>query len=592
MSEESKITYIKLKKNCRTFGWVQDGGRINNLKKVVSVFDYRTSEHQSLLNDKIPNLVANDEVRIRLIDALNKRPLLISYKDLVGTHRDPRSTSPCDSIIQATIKGQRRGYITDWAADSYVRWAHCLGLIDYIYDQDCFTITNLGLEYVNSKTIQEETEIIEIALLSYPPVCRILELLSEGEHRTKFELGSKLGFVGEAGFTSLPQNILIMNLAVAESSKEKSKMKTDWDGTSDKYARMICSWLMEMKWVKKIPKKVKTVVGDKQYEEIIPQSYVITPSGLKAYRRVRGVNIAKKVPKRVCWEMFATKGKDKNYIRIRRAYVLKELIESNKPLSVDQIVERLKSVKLDEKPSTIKDDLEGFVNLGINISITNKGYVLSDNIIKFQIPILEISNTKKSDIYIIKENLAEDLVNLSHNYLDLIEIAYDSDQNRLFEMKVVDLFVTECGFEGIHLGGGRRPDGVIYTTDLKNNYGVIIDTKAYSKGYSLPIKQSDAMRRYVNENNARNDQLNEVKWWEEFPERIEEFTFLFVSSHFTGQFLKRIINIVLDTKTHGAAVNVVELLRLAEMIKGKKITLEQFYNCLIIDDEITAKIFS
>ena len=39
--------------------------------------------------------------------------------------------------------------------------------------------------------------------LSYPPFVRLLSLLSENECMTKFEIGCQLGFIGEAGFTSV-----------------------------------------------------------------------------------------------------------------------------------------------------------------------------------------------------------------------------------------------------------------------------------------------------------------------------------------------------------------------------------------------------
>ena len=81
-----------------------------------------------------------------------------------------------------------------------------------------------------------------------------------------------------------------------------------------------------------------------------------------------------------------------------------------------------------------------------------------------------------------------------------MDLAYDSKQNRLFEMKVIELLTEECGFQGLHLGGSRRPDGVLYTAGLTDNYGIILDTKAYSSGYSLPIAQADEMERYVREN--------------------------------------------------------------------------------------------
>jgi hypothetical protein len=75
-------------------------------------------------------------------------------------------------------------------------------------------------------------------------------------------------------------------------------------------------------------------------------------------------------------------------------------------------------------------------------------------------------------------------------------------QNRLFEMKTLELLTEVCGYQGLHLGGSRKPDGVIYTDKISDNYGVIIDTKAYSGGYNLPINQADGMQRTFKRTNG------------------------------------------------------------------------------------------
>ena len=165
-------------------------------------------------------------------------------------------------------------------------------------------------------------------------------------------------------------------------------------------------------------------------------------------------------------------------------------------------------------------------------------------------------------------------------------MAYDPKSNRQFEMEVVDLFVSECGYKGLHLGGGRKPDGIIYTDTLDENYGTIIDTKAYSKGYSLPISQADEMRRYIEENNKRDEKINSNKWWLNFPDIIKKFGFLFVSSEFNGQFESKLKNIAQSTSIHGGALNVVNLLILAENIKSNIMDLEQVYNLITQDSEI------
>ena len=128
---------------------------------------------------------------------------------------------------------------------------------------------------------------------------RVLNLLANGDHLTKFEIGRQLGFVGEDGFTNLPQNILIRSLAQIKDSKEKNKMLTDWEGTSDKYARMIARWLDYMGWVAQEEKQVVVTFGNKEYKSSIPQAYMITPAGLKARRRGLGTNIQKRISKNV-----------------------------------------------------------------------------------------------------------------------------------------------------------------------------------------------------------------------------------------------------------------------------------------------------
>ena len=80
--------------------------------------------------------------------------------------------------------------------------------MEYVKDTDSCRITELGMQLANSRDDSaEEREAFMRALLSYPPVIRILSLLEKKDNQTKFELGSQLGFKGEMGFTSIPQEI-------------------------------------------------------------------------------------------------------------------------------------------------------------------------------------------------------------------------------------------------------------------------------------------------------------------------------------------------------------------------------------------------
>lgn len=583
----SKIELSTNYSSNRALGWSQDASEFQSLKKVVQVFDNKSEFHKIVKEVRLPLLIEDKKLVKKFQDILSTSPLKIKYTDLVGTHANPRSKSKCDAIIQASIEGQgERGFLTDWASDSFIRWAHLCGFIKYDGVTDEFEITKLGIDY--SETIEnsdEEHEILLTAILGYPPVSRILQLLSNGEHLSKFEIGSKLGFLGDNGFTSLPQNVLLTSLAMTTNSSEKSKMKSDWDGSSDKYARQICRWLEKLGLVRQETKVYDVKIGNEVFQESLGQSYIITPEGLKAYRRVRGINKVSKISKNVYWEMLCTKGPDRNYLRNRRAYIIKILSDASGSISLKKIKEKLLDYKFEESLDSIKDDINGLINIGLFINETNGNYILNDNVESLVIPINSLG-TGKSDTNRLKDFCRDMLETIPHTYLNLIDLAYDSNANRQFEMEVVDLLTSECGFKGLHLGGGRKPDGIIYTENLDNNYGAIIDTKAYKDGYSLPIHQADEMQRYVSENDTRDKEINPNEWWNHFPEYLEKFCFLFVSSKFVGQFEDRLRNISSRTSRNGAVINVVNLLILAENIKSNMVDLEEVYERFTSNSEI------
>lgn len=55
-------------------------------------------------------------------------------------------------------------------------------------------------------------------------------------------------------------------------------------------------------------------------------------------------------------------------------------------------------------------------------------------------------------------------------------------------MKELQLAInTSYNLSAIHLGGGRRPDVLAYN----DNFGIIVDTKAYKNGYGRNVNQED-----------------------------------------------------------------------------------------------------
>jgi hypothetical protein len=163
-----------------------------------------------------------------------------------------------------------------------------------------------------------------------------------------------------------------------------------------------------------------------------------------------------------------------------------------------------------------------------------------------------------------------------------MDLAFDPAQNRLFEMKAMDLFLNECGFFGRHLGGANKPDGVLYTDGIsgvkfcREDYGIIVDMKAYSGGYNLPVSQQDEMKRYISNNIKRDEKINSTKWWSEFPESLKKFYFMFVSGCFKGEISKKLEKIFLETGVNGSALSIADALTAADKIKSGEMTLPDF----------------
>lgn len=569
------------KRVVRTFGWIQNPGKFENLKRTVQVFDENSKVYKEVRDIKIPNLVKDKDVRTTLIAAMNRLENYYSYKELVGTGTSVRAQAPCDAIIQAAIQdqGNKKGYIDNWSSDGFVRWAHALGFLEYNSDKDSFYLTDIGLEYSRSTddSLNEKIILIE-ALSSYPPAIRILTLLENGEHLTKFDLGKQLGFSGESGFTSLPQNLFLDALANAPSSPPtvKNSIRSDWEGSADKYARMISGWLVKMGLVAQGRKNfVVPTVGGSTRNEYISHAFKITKDGLDVLRRAKGASKHVRVPKRVYWEMFATNINDRVYVRTRRAYTLYLLMRSNTALNTVQLQVKLKALGFEELEETIENDVKGLINSGIFINVTNKGYHFKDTIKPFEIPEFGVTEPLvKGEMEKKKSDLRHKLKHVPHEYIELIEIAQDSKQNRLFEFKVVEFLKEVYDYNGKHLGGSRKPDGALYTNGLKTDYGIILDTKAYKDGYSLPISQADEMQRYVDENNNRNAIINPNEWWKVYPNSILDFKFLFVSGFFKGDYKKQLARVSNLTKRKGAVLSVEQLLLGGEKIKDGSLTLE------------------
>lgn len=587
--------------NKRTFGWVQNPGDLSKLKKVVSVFLYDSKENKWLRNEKLPfllkySLISDGDYNI-FIGYLSSQNIAIPNKILKGkgvAKGGTRRDSICTGIIQAIIDGQqkrtykddkgksatfKKPFIDDWSADGYLRWAISCGLLEYDEKSESCYISDLGKTLaLSTDGSKEEYDALSIALLSYPPVCRILSLLKEKDEQTKFELGSQLGFKGELGFTSIPQEVYLCDYCEALPG-EKSKVRSDLEGDSDKYARGIASWCSQMKWVESSRKKVTGSYRKKQYSANL-QTFSITRLGEKALIKAKGNSSNPKVPKNVLFQMLASnKTSGADYLRYLRASIIKVLEPS--PKSLGQIKEALKGYQLDIDEDTIIDNIQGLVSIGINITNHKDKYKLEDKIEKLDLP--PRSSCVKDEVNDIVDRVRVKLKNIDHKYLILISLAYSDETERTkknsdardFEIQTAELFTKELGFNGIRLGESNKPD-VLISFGVN---GTIIDNKSYKDGFNIPRVTSDQMIRYINENNQRTTQLNPNEWWKNFDSSVSNYTFLFVTSFLKGSFKNQIEYISNATNgTRGAAINVESLLYISEDIKSGKIKQSDFYS--------------
>ena len=584
----------------RTFGWVQNPGDLNKLKKVVSIFQHGSEENKWLIEERLPYLLYLKQISKQNYDLfceqMDQNSIEVKYGLLKGKGAGPqgREKALCTGSVQAVINGQKKKvyetpageitikkpYTDDWSADGYLRWAISCGLLEYNKKSDTCKITPTGIGLADSKNgSTEEKEALSMALLSYPPVIRILSLLKEQDNQTKFNLGGKLGFEGELGFTSIPQEVYLCDYAEADGAKEKTAVRSNDEGDSDKYARGIASWCMQMGWVETSAKIKKGCYRGHTYEAEL-QTYSLTRAGEKALIRAYGNSSHRRPDRIVLFEMLASnKAHGADYLRYQRAAVMKAMSSTEK--SLEQIRQKLKDFALDMDLAALEDHIKGLISIGIDIQKNGDRYRLKDRIRGLELPPGEFC--LKDNVNEIKDRVRKKLKYLDHKYLVLIELAYSdaatkSGKNadaREFEIRTAELFTEELGFEGMRLGDSRRPDVII----SHGVCGTIIDNKSYKDGFNISRGSADEMSRYINENRMRSEKLNSNRWWQNFNEEVSEYTFLFITSYLKGEYEKQLEYIsAANSGISGAAISVENLLYFAEGVKSGRLVPEDFYN--------------
>lgn len=585
----------------RSFGWVQNPSNFNTLKAVTGIFDRNSIYRKNLLERRLPLIKANglisDEDYDRFTGILSSDAEEIRYDVLKGRGSGSvsRSEALCSGIVQACIDGQRSAvytdldgmpvqlhklYSDDWTSDGFLRWAVSLGLLEYSYSSDTCRLSDTGRRFV--ETVDGSTEeyaVLTNALMSYPPVQRVLSLLAGGSRMTKFEIGSRLGFRAELGFTSISQDYFIALCNEAMTSKEKSEIRANVEGDSDKYARMICSWLAKMKWVDSVNEK-RTGCFNGVPSEMELQSYFITARGLREYKKAQGNSSNPRRPKVVMFEMLATKAPNAGYLRYRRATLINALAKAR---SIEELGEYFRGMGREELPQTILDDMDGLGRIGLEITKDKQGrYLLRDKIVGLQIP---VKPETKEEITLLKEKVRQSLANVSHDYLILIDLAYSDAAGRAkknldarnFEIHTADLLTKELSFDGKWLGGSDKPDVVVW----KDDCGFIVDNKSYKDGFSIGRGNEDEMCRYIDQAQKMEDGFPSNNWWSCFRDNgVSTLHYLFVTSFLKGSYLKNLSSIHQRSGIDGGTVTAANLLCFAEHVKRGSLTERSLHDYL------------
>jgi len=369
----------------RTFGWVQDPGDLSKLRRAVEVFCRGSKTHAELCNDLIPRLIEARDGRDDFLRAMRREPLRLSYRELVGRAFTPRGDSRCNGIMQAALPGQKREFSLDWPADNFVRWAHALGFIEWHARDDSFAATDAGVAL--SKTVIDsdaEYRLLADGLLSYPPVARVLGLLADEVATadgglTKFDLGKHLGFQGEQGFTTISRDFFVKEYLLAESADARQKMHHNWEGTADKYARMICGWLMKLKypWVRRARREFGKSANGRFACRL--DAFSLTAAGFEERKKTTGTSSMPRSHKRVPLQMLCTKGAGRALLRARRALTLDTI--RRRAASVEQIKESLAAHQVLASDAAVAGDLRGLANIGLAIEENHGQFRCRDNII-------------------------------------------------------------------------------------------------------------------------------------------------------------------------------------------------------------------
>ncbi|KRN20543.1 fokIR protein [Pediococcus claussenii] len=551
--------------------------------------------------------IDDDVLKEKLFNKLTTNPVTLTVDDLSAEQKkEPGKPASwrIKSILPAILKGQKparnqdntlatdnkgesfKSSMRQWPIRNFIGEAVGLGLLDWDRKTGNVTITTIGKKLANAphnddeELTLKETEIFQQTFISYPYAVGFLKALQGTKGLNKFQLGERFGFAGEAGFTSFGEELYINGMIEAyENNDQKliSQIRSNWESTSDKYIRGLANVLKKLNLVNIDAQVIPyTNKQTNEKEEFAIPIYKITGIGRQQLGIALGKSSHSRSTKNVTWDMLATKG-NITYIRTVRALILKALSESNKLTSIE-LADKVNNNRVNKNqvldgitvsPEEIEDHIAGLNGIGLQIDSDSskvKKYTLVDRLADFEIPINAKDLPQKDQVQQQQDELRPMLKNVDHRYLQLVELALDSDQNSeysQFEQLTMELVLKHLDFDGKPLGGSNKPDGIAWDND--GNF-IIFDTKAYNKGYSL-AGNTDKVKRYIDDVRDR-DTSRTSTWWQLVPKSIDVHNllrFVYVSGNFTGNYMKLLDSLRSWSNAQGGLASVEKLLLTSEL---------------------------
>lgn len=450
----------------------------------------------------------------------------------------------------------------EWDARCRIKAICACGMAELDRDMQGYQLTELGRALRAAPKSSEdddvlspeEREIFQKGLLTNPPVIRTLQLLNEnrkngGGPMSKYDIGGRLGFVGDTGFTHFEAGFVAWN----------GKNFNDAEGSADKWARTILSWLCQVGWA------VQSGV-EKYGEQTLP--LYTTRYEVDRVLQYSARSTVKYVPQEM---LCSAHHPFAQIVQQRRAAVLRIL--SQKPyMAISDLTSAVQAQGLEADEETLAFDILNLRQAGIQISKEVSIYRLTDNIhldtppeqlpIKVQGRVADVEKQIERYVMAYEDILPSKLVD------NLIRYGSGGAKTAAYFEDTVRALFSIMGYEAKCLGQGRgRVTDVIvkYRDPLySKSYALMIDTKA-SNPYAFPAGDVRKMKEYI-----------ALHGKELMQDMIPNHAFLFASMAFKPP-EGPLEEIAADTAVSGTTADVFSLMDFAAKVLKQEISIKDMY---------------